>query len=215
MKKTHLLLDLDGTLTDSKPGISACIFYALQKIGFETHENIDFSWCVGPPLKESFLKILGTTHASRADEALAFYRERFVTTGMFENSVYAGIPEMLQDLREAGHQLYVATSKPRVFAEKILEHFQIAQYFQKIYGSELDGSLSKKAQLIEALIARENLTKPSTLMIGDRDFDILGAKANGIESLGVLWGYGSKQELYLAGADQLCSAPDEVLALVE
>ena len=189
----NILFDLDGTLTDPKSGITRCIAFALEKMDKAVPVNLD--WCIGPPLRESFSKILGTREDSIIEYALKLYRERFKAKGMFENHIYSGVDELLKILKNKDCQLYVATSKPYVFAREIVKYFKIDHYFNKIYGSNLDGSFGDKADLIKNILKCECLNEAETVMIGDREHDIIGAKRNGVLSIGVLWGYGSIEEL--------------------
>jgi phosphoglycolate phosphatase len=206
----NVLLDLDGTLTDSKRGIIACIQHALRSLGREAPDESTLLKYVGPPLHASFLELLRTDKTSEADRALAAYRERFVAVGMFENDVYPQIPEALQSLRERGARLFVATSKPRVYAERILDHFQLSHYFDAIHGSELNGRLTDKVDLIAHALSASNLTHSQTTMIGDRHHDAVGAISNGVGIVGVLWGYGSRDELSNAGVERFLEAPHEL-----
>lgn len=203
----NLLFDLDGTLTDALPGITNCIRHALISLGRPAPEPEALRWCIGPPLKKSFLSLLETDDEALAEKALVKYRERFDLTGMFENTVYPSIPHALSELREAGHTLYVATSKPVIYADKIIDHFGLRKYFADVYGSELDGTRSDKTELIAYILARESFRTSDTIMIGDRDYDMIGAKKNGINGIGALWGYGSPEELWNAGAVHCVEAP--------
>jgi len=211
MRYTHILFDLDGTLTDPKPRIFNCIRHALVKMGREAGESDSWERYIGPPLLDSFAELLQTRDMTQAQQALEIYRERFSRSGLFENRVYAGVPPLLAELTRQGGTLYVATSKPRVFARRIIDHFQLNPYFSKVYGSELDGTRVEKADLISHILAMEKLPRQQTVMIGDRKYDVTGAKAAGLPAAGVLWGYGSRQELDAAGADWLCSAPAGLL----
>jgi phosphoglycolate phosphatase len=206
----NVLIDLDGTLTDSKRGIIACIQHALRSLGHEVPDESALTKYVGPPLHASFHELLRTDKTSEADRALAAYRERFVDVGMFENDVYPHIPEALQLLRSRGARLFVATSKPRVYAERILDHFQLSHYFDAIHGSELDGRLTDKVHLIAHAISTSNLAHSKTTMIGDRHHDAVGALSNGVKAVGVLWGYGSRDELSNAGVEMFLEAPSEL-----
>ncbi len=208
----NLLFDLDGTLTDPKEGIVGSIEYALKK--FSVDYKDDLTWCIGPPLQESFASILKTTNKDTLDKALVYYRERFATTGLFENKVYEGIPELLDTLKSSGQRLFIATSKPKVFADKILEHFDLAHFFESIHGSELNGTRSNKAELIEYILETERLDAKTTLMIGDRKHDILGARANGLVSIGVAWGYGNDAESKDAAVNHTARSPKDIWGIV-
>ena len=192
----NILIDLDGTLTDPKAGITASARYGLEKAGYPIDENSNIDWIIGPPLKASLAKILNVAlDDDLAEQALLGYRERFSATGLFENQVYADVAETLAALRQQGFKLLVATAKPTVYAKRILEHFDLAQYFSEIYGSELSGERTNKGDLIAYILEQEQLLAAECLMVGDREFDILGARRNGIGSIGVAYGYGSAQEL--------------------
>ena len=169
------------------------------------------NWCIGPPLKDSFAKLLDSADDAIIAKAVAFYRERFSTVGLFENEVYDGIPEALEALRENGHTLYVATSKPAVYAERIVAHFGMQRYFKGVFGSELDGTRSDKGSLISHILKRELIAPSETAMIGDRVHDIVGATENGICGFGVLWGYGTQDELENSGAYAFFKTPRELV----
>ena len=199
----NILIDLDGTLTDPKLGITTCIRYAMQKLGRPLADEVDLDWCIGPPLKASLAKLLQSDNDELAEQALALYRERFSTIGLFENEVYPEVAETLEKLQQQGYRLYVATAKPTIYAEQILVHFDLAKYFKKIYGSELTGERTNKGGLITYLLGRENLDATATVMVGDREFDILGARQNGLQSIAVSYGYGTAEELAQAQPNQM------------
>ena len=201
----HVFFDLDGTLTDPKEGITSCITYALSKLEQPIPAMEVLEQWIGPPLHASFVEILGSVEA--ADKALGFYRERFGSIGMYENRLYAGIQESLERLTDQVESMYVVTSKPTVYSEKIIEYFDLTSFFRRVYGSNLDGSLTNKSDLIRFVLESESIEPSAAIMIGDRYHDIAGAKENGLRTVGVLWGYGSRQELEDAGADALCEAP--------
>ncbi len=201
-----VLFDLDGTLTDPKPGITGCIAYALGKLGIPSDPDT-LTWCIGPPLAESFPLLIGSDDPVLVARAIELYRERFSAVGMYENAVYSGIPECLAELREANIELYVATSKPHIYAEPILAHFGLRGFFHAVHGSELDGRNGDKAELIGHLLATEKLEPNQSVMIGDREHDMIGAKKNGLTGIGVTYGYGSQEELVNAGAIQTCADP--------
>lgn len=205
MKKiTSILFDLDGTLSDPKEGIIRCLGYALEKLGLPIPQEKDLLWCIGPPLRGSMEKLAGS---ELADEGLRLYRERFRTKGKYENNVYEGIPEILEELKQNNYNLYVATSKPHVYAKDILDRFGLTHYFKQIYGPELDGTRNDKAELIDYLLDKEGLLPHETVMIGDRSFDIVAAKANNVKSIGVTYGYGNSSELLESGADLIIDQP--------
>ena len=204
----HVLFDLDGTLTDPREGIVACIQYALSRLDIELQDNVDLTRYIGPPLRDSFEELCGS--AQVAERAVAIYRERFSAQGLFENRLYDGITKCLSQLSTRVDALHVATSKPGVFAERIIHYFNLHHYFDTVYGSQLDGSLSDKTELLGHILASEKLLPHEAVMIGDRSFDMVGASKNGIRSIGVLWGYGTVSELTEAGADALCRHPAEI-----
>jgi phosphoglycolate phosphatase len=208
-----ICFDLDGTLTDPKIGISRSIRHAMRKLGREVPRSDDLTWCIGPPLLGSFEKLLG----NRADAklALSHYRERFSEVGIYENDLYPGITAALSNLASSGRRMFVATSKPKVFADRIIEHFALAQYFEAIYGAELDGSRAAKSELLAWLVSREHLSAEATVMVGDRIHDIVAARNIGMLTLGVLYGYGTRAELVAAGADRLCESPHELTMHLE
>ena len=200
-----LLFDLDGTLTDSAEGILKCLINAVEKMGFEVPE--DTNKFLGPPIRQSFAEFIGMNE-EQIDEAVRIFRERYSTVGLFENRVYEGIPEMLERLKNGGKRLMVATSKPEVYAVRILERFGIAPYFEIVGGAELDSSRDYKHEVIEYVLAKANITDRSrVLMIGDRRQDVLGAHKTGLKCMGILWGYGPIEELNGAGADFIAETP--------
>lgn len=209
----NLLFDLDGTLTDPFHGITRCISHALLELGRTAPPQVDLRWCIGPPLKSSFAKLLASDDDRLTEEAVAIYRERFGTVGLFENNVYEGIPEALEALQGMGHRLYVATSKPTVYAKQIVEHFGLQPYFRAVHGSELDGTRSDKTVLIAHILKREAIAPSETRMVGDREHDMIGAKANGVCGIGVLWGYGTQAELEASGAEACIGHPQALKSL--
>ena len=207
-----IFFDLDGTLTDAGPGIKACINYALNKMNFKKL-GMDSDWVVGPSLWGTFKK-LGIPEEN-LNEAVNLYRERYNVKGYLENSVYVGIPGQLAMLLEMGYVLSLATSKPTVSASAILEYFDLTRYFSYEFGSNLDGSLSDKPILLKHALAVTGFEPNNALMIGDRQYDIIGAKSNLIKSVGVSYGYGSTNELREAGADLLVEKPAELAKAVQ
>ena len=204
-----IFFDLDGTLTDPKPGITRSIQYALQKLDHPAIPSEDeLTWCIGPPLRASFVRILGTE--DHADRAVSLYRERFSDIGLYENAVYDGIAEVLTALSQSGQKLFVATSKPHVFAERIVEHFGLRHHFEYVFGSELDGRRVDKSDLLAYALKTASVDPSKTLMIGDRSHDMVGAANNGMKGIGVLYGYGSRDELIGAGALQVCATPQAI-----
>jgi phosphoglycolate phosphatase len=204
-----IFFDLDGTLTDPKPGITRSIQYALQKLDHPTIPTEDeLTWCIGPPLRASFVRLLGGDDS--ADRAVALYRERFSDIGLYENRVYDGIGEVLMAFGSSGHRLFVATSKPHVYAERIIEHFSLRTHFERIFGSELDGTRVDKSDLLAYALQQTGVDPARSLMIGDRSHDMTGAKNNRMQRIGVLYGYGSRDELLEAGAQHVCLSPAEI-----
>lgn len=210
----NLLFDLDGTLTNPYQGITRCISHALEMMGKTSPPPMSLRWCIGPPLKDSFIKLLAVNDDKLAEKALALFRERFSSVGLYENEVYENIPQSLGTLQEIGHTLFVATSKPGVYAKSIVDHFGLQRYFKNIYGSELDGTRVDKTSLISYILKTESIVPSETIMIGDREYDMLGAKANNIRGLGVLWGYGTKDELEKAGAYSCITHPSELISIM-
>ena len=210
--KRIVFFDLDGTLTDAGPGIKACINYALSKMNFKKL-GMDSDWVVGPSLWGTFKK-LGIPEEN-LNEAVNLYRERYNVKGYLENSVYVGIPGQLAILLEMGYVLSLATSKPTVSASAILEYFDLTRYFSYEFGANLDGSLSDKSILLKHALAVTGFEPINALMIGDRQYVIIGAKSNSINSVGVSYGYGSTNELREAGADLLVEKPAELAKAVQ
>ncbi|MGN0401753.1 MAG: HAD hydrolase-like protein [Acetatifactor sp.] len=211
--KKYLLFDLDGTLTDPKVGICTCVQYALKAMGIDEPDLDKLEPFIGPPLKDSFMEFYHMS-SDRAEEAIVKYRERFADKGIFENKVYEGIPEMLKALQAQGMLLAVASSKPEVYVERILEHFGIRKYFKAVVGSELDGTRVNKDEVIDEALRRlfdgKRVEKELVYMIGDRRFDMEGARAHGIESVGVTYGYGNMEELREAKADYIVRSVAEL-----
>jgi phosphoglycolate phosphatase len=212
MPTKTIFFDLDGTLTDPKPGITGSIQYALTRLGREMPSQDELAWCIGPPLRASFVTLLGGEE--HADRGVELYRERFGDVGLFENSVYPEIEAVLAKLSEASFRMFVATSKPHVFARRIVDHFGLNSHFEHVFGSELDGTRVHKADLIAYALEQTGADPSRSLMIGDRSHDVLGAKANGIDAIGVTYGYGSREELIAAGARHLCVSPRAVLDVI-
>ncbi|MDR1827600.1 MAG: HAD hydrolase-like protein [Methylobacteriaceae bacterium] len=201
--KSFILFDLDGTLTDPEAGITRSVRYALNSFGIEVEKLSDLRKFIGPPLAPAFMDYYGFS-AEQAHAAVLKYREYFTDTGIYENALYPEIPGLLQSLESGGRTLVLATTKPTVFARRILEYFNIAGYFAFVSGSELTGERSEKAEVIgHALTRVPGISVGASVMIGDRKHDILGAKAVGMASIGVLYGYGGRGELEEAGADAL------------
>lgn len=210
MKKT-ILFDLDGTLTDSGEGIINCVIYALERFGLPIPSRESLRYFVGPPLHESFIK--QGVPADQAEKAVAVYRERYIPIGKFENTPYPGIRELLETLKAEGHTLYVATSKPEQISIDVLEHFDLAKYFDRICGATMDTSRSNKEAVIAYLLEQNGQTD-NIIMVGDTKFDVIGAKAHGIPCIGVSWGYGEIQDMLEAGASAIVNSTEELLDLI-
>lgn len=195
----NVLFDLDGTLTDPAEGITNSVAYALERYGIEVKDRRELTPFIGPPLIHSFMKYYGFSE-SQAEEAVEVYREYFRERGIFENKVYPGVPEMLKTLRARGKRCYIATSKPEVFAKRIAEHFGLNALLDGICGIPLDGEKMSKTEVIAKLIANERLDRRECVMVGDRSYDVDGAKENGIPCIGVLYGYGGEGEFIDASA---------------
>ncbi len=208
----YILFDLDGTLTNPKEGITKCVQYALKHFGIEREcdELISF---IGPPLKEKFIE-----YASLSEEdgvkAVEIYRERFAPIGIFENEIYDGIIYLLEELKKQGKTLAIATSKPTVYAEKIAEKYGIMPYLSCLVGSELDGRHTDKAEVVEIAMRKLGASSKNTIMVGDREHDVIGARKNGVECIGVGYGYGGEDELLKSGALKIADTPYELLKIL-
>ncbi len=235
----YILFDLDGTLTDSKPGITTCVQYALHKMGIEEPDLDKLEPFIGPPLMDSFHDFYGFSE-EQGKQATAYYRERYSVTGLFENEVYPGIDRLLADLKTSGKKLAVASSKPQVYVERILDHFGLLTYFDVVVGSDLNGTRTKKEEVVEEALRqllpdqmfREIMDKKrecseaesaekgemisnalkydAIAMVGDRRFDMEGAKAYHIAGIGVAYGYAAPRELSKAGADEIAETVEEL-----
>ena len=206
----HIYFDLDGTLTDPYEGITRCILYALDKLGFPRPDDEYLHSCIGPPLWDTFPELVGQ---ELTEKAVALYRERFVDVGWKENEPYEGIHDALESIAAAGHTMFVATAKPHMHAARIIEHFGMGELIHNVYGSELDGTRATKTDLLKFAVAK-NPGTAARIMIGDRKHDLDGAIANDIEAVGVAWGYGSVEELETAGASVIAHSPAELVTIV-
>jgi len=209
--KSTLFFDLDGTLTDPQEGITGCIRFAMQQLQIQAPAQEQLTRCIGPPLRESFVELVGE---DRADTAVEFYRQRFSTIGLYENELYPEMPYVLHELCSRGHSLLVASSKPRVFVERILQYFDLDRYFNAIYGSELDGRLQDKSELLAVALAEQELRASDCVMIGDRHHDALGAANNGMDFIGVLYGFGAAEEFSANGFRRWVERPLELIDAV-
>lgn len=212
---SYIFFDLDGTLTDPGEGITNSVIYSLSRFGIEAPERDKLYKFIGPPLKDSFAKYYGMS-PKECDAALKYYREYYADKGIFENVLYNGIADMLSAIRESGRKIILATSKPDVYAEKILEHFDLLKYFDFVAGADLAETRVTKADVIahalDSCALREKTNE--ILMVGDREHDVLGAAAHGIDTLGVTFGYGSEDELISSGARYLANCPSEILNFI-
>lgn len=210
----YIFLDLDGTITDSREGITKCFEYALNHFGIEVPDRAELERYIGPPLEQSFREGFGFD-PEKAALAVAKYRERYVPAGMFENRVYDGMEDALQRLKEAGKVLIVATSKPEYMAVRILEHFGLDGYFDDICGSDDDHNRNKKDEVIRYAMEKHGITDVSdVLMVGDRKFDVIGAAKCGLQCMGVLYGFGNRAELEAAGAAYIAETPEEMAQMI-
>lgn len=206
-----IFFDLDGTLTDSSEGITKCAQLALRHFGIQVEDRTTLTDFIGPPLRETFPK--RGVPSDRVEEAVTVFRQRYLTVGKFENTPYPGIREMLEALKNRGFSLYVATSKPEETAKEILEKFELAPYFDVICGADMAGLRDEKDKVIAWLLSQ--IPRDETIvMVGDTDFDVLGAKAHGIPCIGVTWGFGSREGMEKAGAVSLVETPEALVAAI-
>ncbi len=210
----NILFDLDGTIIDSKEGILNSVCYALDKMGREIPDKKDLLCFIGPPLSYSFATFCGMSEEETA-KAVAFYRENYAPRGVYEFSVYPGVENMLKKLAASGRRLYLATSKPEVFAKKILEKAGLDGYFTAVCGSLIPSGRDKKAEVISYLVENEGLSLEDTVMVGDRSYDVEGAHAVGLATIGVSYGYGTLKELNRAGCEVIASSPKELVAIIQ
>ena len=210
----YILFDLDGTLTDPAVGITTSVAYALEKFGIKVDDISTLNHFIGPPLLDSFMEDYGFTE-DQAKNAIEYYRERFRVKGLYENIVYDGILGMLKELKKSGKELILATSKPEPFAKEIMQHFGLDKYFLFIAGSNFDGTRTAKSEVIEYALENAGvIDKTSCIMIGDRKHDIAGARKTSLDSIGVLYGYGSREELESAGATYIAETVDDITKLI-
>ena len=196
----------DGTLTDNFEGIARSIRHALAALAVQEPDDSDLRSCVGPPLRATFARLLATDDTALVERAIVHYRSRYARVGWQENSVYAGIESMLAALAERGEVLYLCTSKPLPYAEKIVAHFDLLRYLAGVHGTDLAGTLDDKAILVRDIVTRRGLDPGACVIIGDRKHDVRAAQANGLKAIGVLWGYGPRDEL--VDADALVASPE-------
>lgn len=210
----YILFDLDGTLTNPELGITSSVMYALEKFNIKVEDRKELHPFIGPPLSYSFQTYYGLSEAD-SELAIKYYRERFSVKGLYENEVYEGVEKLLQQLKESGKTLIIATSKPEEYTLKILEHFDLLKYFDYVAGATMDGSRGEKADVIRYALEISGIQdKSKAIMIGDRKYDILGAKENGLDSIGVLFGFGDYEELTNAGADYIAENVEDILKFI-
>ncbi len=208
-----VLLDLDGTLSDSRPGIVACFRHTLAELGHDPAAAGDLTGAVGPPIAVSLQRLIAPFGDDRVEQALTIYRALYSAVAIYDCSVYPGVVAMLDGLRRAGHTMCIATSKRRDYAERVIDFLGLRAYLRGVYGAEPGGGLDRKQDLLVHILAVEHLAAASCMMVGDRLHDIEAAKANAIHSIGALWGYGGRDELERAGADAIATVPEEVVTL--
>jgi phosphoglycolate phosphatase len=205
-----LFFDLDGTLSDPSDGITRCIQHALQCLGRPYPPKAELVQFIGPSLRWTFPRLLGSEEPDLIDAALRYYRERYADVGLFENVVYPGVPELLEQLQNDGYRMYVVTSKPTVYSDRIIERFGFEHFFLEVFGPQLDGRFDEKSELIEHILRELSLDPQRTVMIGDRARDIESGQAHGTQTIGVTYGFGSEAEIAAAGPDEICHSPAEI-----
>jgi len=205
-----LFFDLDGTLSDPSDGITRCIQHALKCLGRPYPPKAELVQFIGPSLRWTFPRLLGSEDPDLIDAALRYYRERYSDVGLFENQVYPGVPELLERLHHDGYRMYVVTSKPTIYSDRIIEHFGLDRFFLEVFGPQLDGRFDEKAELIEHLLRELSLDPERTVMIGDRARDIESGQAHGTRTIGVTYGFGSEAEIAAAGPDEICHNPGQI-----
>jgi len=213
--RLNIFFDLDGTLTDPQEGITDSLQYALLKLGRVCPDTSELVKYIGPPLRSTFEHLLKTKEKVRIEQAMELYRERFASTGIFENRLYSGIPELLSSLQTDSHALYVVSSKPHIFVEKIIIHFKLGDKFTRVFGPELDGRFDDKKDLL-AFVMKETKADPDkSVMVGDRSEDIIAGKVNYSHTIGVTYGYGNQEEIKAASPDFICRSPESILDAVK
>lgn len=212
MSPLTVLFDLDGTLIDSSAGITGCIRHALGRLGRTCPDDDALAAYIGPPLRGTFRTLLGTTDSALIEAALAHYRARYDETGLYENRVYDGVPEMLKSAGRIADAMFVTTAKLQPAATRIVAHFDLARHFTAVYGAEPGGRFDSKIDLLAHLLERGVIRAETAVMVGDRELDITAAKVHGLRSIGALWGFGDPRELADAGADHLCESPRDLAA---
>ncbi|MSO99462.1 MAG: HAD family hydrolase [Acetobacteraceae bacterium] len=208
-----VLLDLDGTLSDSRPGIAASFRHTLTRLGHDPDQTGDLTWAVGPPIAVSLEQLLAPYGDDRVAEALAIYREQYSAVGLYDCAAYPGVVAMLDRLRAAGMTMCIATSKRKDFAERVIDHLNLRPFVRTVYGALPGGGLEHKKDLLAHILDAEGFDAAACVMVGDRLHDIEAAKANAIRSIGAVWGYGGRAELEAAGADAIADAPEDIAPL--
>jgi phosphoglycolate phosphatase len=209
-KPLTLFFDLDGTLSDPSEGITRSVQHALQCLGRPYPGKSELQHYIGPPLRWTFPRLLDADDSNLVETAIGYYRERYETVGLFENEVYPGVVELLQQLHDDGSRLYVVTSKPTVYADRIIRHFGLDRFFIDVYGPELDGRFDEKRELVEFILRERCLDPSRTIMIGDRARDVESGRANGTRTIGVTYGFGSLEEIATAKPDEICHSPSDI-----
>jgi phosphoglycolate phosphatase len=210
-----LFFDLDGTLSDPSEGITRSVQYAMECLGRPYPPKSELTQFIGPPLRWTFPLLLGTDDRDLVETAIDYYRQRYETIGLFENEVYPGVPELLRRLRDEGFPLFVVTSKPKVYADRITQHFGFADFFIEVYGPELDGRFDEKVELVGYVLQQRSLDPSRTIMIGDRARDVESGRAHGTRTIGVTYGFGTLEEIVAAKPDCICDSPSEIAPAVQ
>ncbi|MBN1506006.1 MAG: HAD hydrolase-like protein [Sedimentisphaerales bacterium] len=209
-----LFFDLDGTLSDPREGITRSVQYALERLGRPVVPRSELIQFIGPPLRWTFPRLLDTDDKELVEAAIRYYRERYEDTGLFENEVYPGIPELLRQLHGDGYPMYVVTAKPKVYSDRIIRHFGLDRYFIEVYGPELNGRFDEKRELVGFILHERHLDPRRTVMIGDRASDIESGRAYGTLAIGVTYGFGALEEITAAKPDHICHSPGEIALAV-
>jgi phosphoglycolate phosphatase len=212
---SNILFDLDGTLTDSQEGIVKCIRYSMNKLGQSCLTELELKELIGISLRATFEILLGSHEISLIEKAVDLYRERYTEIGILENQVYPGVVEVLSTLYDNSYKLYIVTTKPKIFADRIARHFHLDQWFVEIFGTGMDGSFDNKTKHIEFILSHLQLRPEETIMVGDRNEDIVSGKANRLKTIGVTYGYGSRREILDSGPDFICDRPVEILNVID
>jgi phosphoglycolate phosphatase len=215
MNEHAVLLDLDGTLSDSRPGIAGCFRYMLTELGHDPAKAGDLTWAVGPPIAVSIARLLGQYDDERVDQGVTIYRARYSAVAIYECTVYPGVLDMLSAMRDARYVMCIATSKRRDFAERVIDHLGLRSYVHAVFGAEPGGGLDRKGDLLADILGREGFSPTDTVMLGDRLHDIEAARANRLRSIGAAWGYGGRAELEAAGADAIAVVPQALPAVLQ